>query len=415
MFENIALALQGVWSHKLRSVLTMLGIIIGIASIITIVATIKGTNDQIKNNLIGAGNNVVTVQLQKDGYAYEMEYNALPEGVSLLDEEIKKDLASLTDVEGVSFYRRRNWADGVYYKNSAFNGSIYGVDADYLPINSYSVTYGRSFTAEDFTEGRKVAVLDSSVADSLFQGVNPIGETLEIGQEPFVVIGVAAQKVVNEAVIETINDYYMYANSGAGTIFVPIGAWDILYRYDEPQAVCLKASGTDAMTRVGKNAADLLNERAVSSTVITYKAEDLLERAGDLQSLSKATNNQLLWIAGISLLVGGIGVMNIMLVSVTERIKEIGLKLAIGARQRRILWQFLTEAAVLTTLGGLLGVGSGIGLAFMMSRVMGTAVSISIPACVIALVFSMVIGIVFGLVPAVKASRLNPIDALRHE
>ena len=107
--------------------------------------------------------------------------------------------------------------------------------------------------------------------------------------------------------------------------------------------------------------------------------------------------------------------MNIMLVSVTERIKEIGLKLAIGARQRRILWQFLTEAAVLTTLGGLLGVGCGIGLAFMMSRVMGTAVSISIPACVIALVFSMVIGIVFGLVPAVKASRLNPIDALRHE
>ena len=415
MFENIALALQGVWSHKLRSVLTMLGIIIGIASIITIVATIKGTNDQIKNNLIGAGNNVVTVQLQKDGYAYEMDYNALPEGVALLDDEIKEDLESLPDVEGVAFYRRRNWADGVYFRNTSYNGSIYGVDADYLSINSYSISYGRGFTAEDFSEGRKVAVIDSNVADSLFEGVNPVGQTLEIGQEPFVVIGVAAQKVVNEAVIETINDYYMYANSGAGTLFVPIGSWDVLYRYDEPQAVCLKASGTDAMTTVGKKAADLLNERAVSSTTVTYKAEDLLERAGDLQSLSEATNNQLLWIAGISLLVGGIGVMNIMLVSVTERIKEIGLKLAIGARQRRILWQFLTEAAVLTTLGGLLGVGCGIGLAFMMSRVMGTAVSISIPACVIALVFSMVIGIVFGLVPAVKASRLNPIDALRHE
>ena len=415
MFENIALALQGVWSHKLRSVLTMLGIIIGIASIITIVATIKGTNDQIKNNLIGAGNNVVTVQLQKDGYAYEMDYNALPEGVALLDDEIKEDLESLPDVEGVAFYRRRNWADGVYFRNTSYNGSIYGVDADYLSINSYSISYGRGFTAEDFSEGRKVAVIDSNVADSLFEGVNPVGQTLEIGQEPFVVIGVAAQKVVNEAVIETINDYYMYANSGAGTLFVPIGSWDVLYRYDEPQAVCLKASGTDAMTTVGKKAADLLNERAVSSATVTYKAEDLLERAGDLQSLSEATNNQLLWIAGISLLVGGIGVMNIMLVSVTERIKEIGLKLAIGARQRRILWQFLTEAAVLTTLGGLLGVGCGIGLAFMMSRVMGTAVSISIPACVIALVFSMVIGIVFGLVPAVKASRLNPIDALRHE
>ena len=415
MFENIALALQGVWSHKLRSVLTMLGIIIGIASIITIVATIKGTNDQIKNNLIGAGNNVVTVQLQKDGYVYEMEYNQLPDGVSLLDEEILAELEELPDVEGAAFFRRRNWADGVYYKNTAYNGSIYGVDGNYLPINSYSISYGRGFTEDDITKSRKVAILDSNVADSLFQGVNPIGETLEIGQEPFTVIGVAAQKVVNEAVIETLNDYYMYANTGAGTIFVPIGCWDILYRYDEPQAVTLKASGTDAMTSVGTKAADLLNSRAVSSTTVMYKAEDLLERAGDLQNLSKATNNQLLWIAGISLLVGGIGVMNIMLVSVTERIKEIGLKLAIGARQRRILWQFLTEAAVLTTLGGILGVGCGIGLAFMMSRVMGTAVSISIPACVIALVFSMVIGIVFGLVPAVKASRLNPIDALRHE
>ena len=126
-------------------------------------------------------------------------------------------------------------------------------------------------------------------------------------------------------------------------------------------------------------------------------------------------NGQIIWIAGISLLVGGIGVMNIMLVSITERTKEIGLKLAIGARQKRILWQFLTEAAVLTSLGGILGVASGIGLAYMLANVMGTPVAISATACIIAVAFSMVIGIVFGLVPAVKASKLNPIDALRHE
>ena len=293
MFENIALALQGVWSHKLRSILTMLGIIIGIASIITIVATIKGTNDQIKNNLIGAGNNVVTVQLQKDGYAYDMEYNQLPEGVSLLDEEIRADLENLPDVEGASFFRRRNWTDGVYYQNSSYNGSIYGVDVNYLPINSYSVSYGRGFTEADITDCRKVAILDSNVADTLFQGVNPVGQTLEIGQEPFTVIGVAAQKVVNEAVIETLNDYYMYANSGAGTIFIPIGCWDILYRYDEPQSVCLKASGTDAMTTVGTKAADLLNSRAVSSTTVTYKAEDLLEKAGDAQDSAVVHGNRL--------------------------------------------------------------------------------------------------------------------------
>ncbi len=123
----------------------------------------------------------------------------------------------------------------------------------------------------------------------------------------------------------------------------------------------------------------------------------------------------LIWIAAISLVVGGIGVMNIMLVSVTERTREIGLKIAIGAQQSRIRWQFLTEAAVLTSMGGILGVATGIGLAEMMSHIMGTPVAISVPACIIAVAFSMVIGVVFGLVPAVKASKLNPIEALRRE
>ena len=161
--------------------------------------------------------------------------------------------------------------------------------------------------------------------------------------------------------------------------------------------------------------ADNLNSQVVTNRQLTYQAQDLLKQASELQSLSETTNRQLIWIAAISLVVGGIGVMNIMLVSVTERTREIGLKIAIGARKSRILWQFLTEAAVLTSLGGLLGVLCGIGLAEMLSHVMGTAVAISAPACIVAVAFSMVIGIVFGLVPAVKASRLNPIEALRRE
>ena len=125
--------------------------------------------------------------------------------------------------------------------------------------------------------------------------------------------------------------------------------------------------------------------------------------------------DRLIWIAAISLVVGGIGVMNIMLVSVTERTREIGLKIAIGAQQSRILWQFLTEAAVLTSMGGILGVATGIGLAEMLSHIMGTPVAISVPACIIAVAFSTIIGVVFGLVPAMKASKLNPIEALRRE
>ena len=148
---------------------------------------------------------------------------------------------------------------------------------------------------------------------------------------------------------------------------------------------------------------------------VTYKAEDLLEKARNKQELANSTNSLLIWIASIALLVGGIGVMNIMLVSVTERTNEIGLKKALGARDNRILAQFLTEAVVLTSLGGIVGVISGIILAEVISRAAGTPVAISIPAIILSVLFSMAIGVIFGFLPSVQAANLNPIDALRRE
>ena len=168
------------------------------------------------------------------------------------------------------------------------------------------------------------------------------------------------------------------------------------------------------MTTAGKNVADYLNA-SVTNSSIQYRSSSLLEQAEQLQQLSASTNTMLIWIASISLLVGGIGVMNIMLVSVTERTREIGLKKALGARKTRILAQFLTEAAVLTSLGGILGVAAGIGLAEIVSRIAQIPVAINIPAAIVAVVFSMLIGILFGILPSVKAANLNPIEALRHE
>ena len=415
MFENVSLALQGVWGHKMRSFLTMLGIIIGIASIITIVSTIRGTNEQIKQNLIGAGNNVVTVKLMQDGYEADMSYSALPQGVKVIDEEKREELETLDAVEEVSLYQLRQWCDNVYYGNTAFNGNIYGVDSHFFSVNDYAVNYGRSFVEEDFTAGRKVVLVDSKVAKSLFNGENPVNRTVEIQGEPFTVVGVVSQKTTSAPVINNVNDYWMYADTSSGSMFIPSTCWAIAYRYDEPQTVAVRAKNTDSMTAAGNNVANALNESQIDSDTYSYKSNDLLEQAANLQSLSESSNRQLIWIAAISLIVGGIGVMNIMLVSVTERTREIGLKIAIGAQQSRIRWQFLTEAAVLTSMGGILGVGCGIGLAYMLSRVMGTPMAISAPACLIAVVFSMVIGIVFGLAPAVKASKLNPIEALRYQ
>ena len=206
------------------------------------------------------------------------------------------------------------------------------------------------------------------------------------------------------------------SQDSSGKIYVPSVTWPIIYRYDEPQQVLIKAKSTSDMTNAGKKSADILNGYlATSDDTIKYKSEDLLEQAKQIQQLSQSTNTMLIWIAGISLLVGGIGVMNIMLVSVTERTSEIGLKKAIGARKSVILGQFLTEAAVLTSLGGLIGVLVGIILAEIISKLSTTPVAISAPAAVGGVVFSMIIGIIFGLLPSYKAANLDPIEALRHE
>lgn len=417
MIENIRLSFQGIWSHKMRSFLTMLGIIIGIASIISIVSTIKGTNEQIKKNLIGSGTNTVQIQLYQGDYQYEMLYNGLPDGIPVRDETTMEKIKSVKNVEDAAFYTSRSdYNNSVYYGNNSISGSqIFGVDNSYFTTNGLVLKSGRTFVDSDFTDFHAAAIIDADTADSLFDGENPIGKTIEISSVPFTVVGIVDEDSKFEPVINSIDEYYTYySNSSASRIFVPSSMWPALYSFDEPQNVAIRVSNTEAMTDAGKAVAEIMNTN-VTNGEIKYQAQDLLKQAQDLQDLSSSTNSQLIWIASISLLVGGIGVMNIMLVSVTERTREIGLKKAIGAKKSRILWQFLTEAAVLTSLGGIVGVGAGIGLAAIISRVTSAPVAISVPSIIIAVVFSMVIGIIFGLLPSFKAANLNPIDALRHE
>jgi len=429
--ENIRLAFQGIWGHKMRSFLTMLGIIIGIASIITIVSTIKGTNEQIKENLIGSGSNVVNVSLYQDDWEYDMTYSPLPSGVRCLEDSLRDSLNRLSGVEEVSFFTRRNWSDFVTAGTNRFSGETYGIDSAFFRVSGYTVTYGRDFTQLDYDSFRKVVILDRKAAGALFGMELPIGKVLEIKGEPFTVVGVAERTSTFQPSISSYNDYYMYADTSAGAIFLPSAVWPMVFYFDEPQNVAVKATSTDTMTRAGKAVADALNEsQLVASSAgfdeetgeeipvsgsFSYRSQDLLQQAQQLQEMSNATNQQLIWIASISLLVGGIGVMNIMLVSVTERTSEIGLKKALGAKKKRIRRQFLTEAAVLTSLGGIVGVLLGIAFAHVISATNGVPVAIDIPATIISVVFSMAIGIVFGMLPAVKAANLNPIEALRRE
>lgn len=422
MLENIKLSFQGIWSHKMRSILTMLGIIIGIAAIITIVSTIKGTNEQIKQQIIGSGNNAVVVRLYQGSDALNPNWATIPENFVPITSDVLEQIQEIPEVDKASLVLERSVYEGVFHLNTSLsNGYVTGIDTNYFDVYGYQPLTGRMFSEKEYSGTRKVAILDSSAADTLFPGEDALGKTIEMDGDPFVIIGIVQQSDAFMPEINSEEDYYTYYYQGGnGRVFIPAAAWPIVYRYDEPQMVAIKATSTEAMTQAGKKTADLLNARAGieetdTTQTILYKSPDLLQQAKNLQDLSAATNQQLIWIASISLLVGGIGVMNIMLVSVSERTREIGLKKALGARKYKIMGQFLTEASVLTSLGGVLGVILGIALAQVVSKVSDAPVAISIPAIVLSVLFSMAVGIIFGLLPSIKAANLNPIEALRRE
>lgn len=418
MLENIRISIQGIWSHKMRSFLTMLGIIIGIASIIAIVSTLKGTNEQIKEDLIGAGNNTVSITLNYGDSAYDQEYG-MGDGTAapLLSDEQKEEVRKLDHIEDATFFYSRSYASNVYYQNTSFQGgSIYGIDMNYLETRGYMVRSGRGFIQKDFSEMRKVVLVDDNAAENLFAGENPVGKTIEIGAEPFTVVGVVQQSDEYLPTIKSIDEYNEYYQTIMGTVMIPESCWPTVFQFDEPQNAVIRADSTDNMSSAGSAAAEVMNQGIdMNSSKFKYKADDVMQQVRNMQKLSESTNTQLIWIASISLLVGGIGVMNIMLVSVTERTSEIGLKKAIGARKKVILYQFLTEAAMLTSIGGVIGVIVGIVLSKVVSRISGAPNAISIPAIIGSVVFSMLIGVIFGLLPSVKAADLNPIDALRSE
>ncbi len=416
MTENIRQALQGIWGHKLRSLLTMLGIIIGIAAIITIVSTIKGTNEQIKQNLIGAGNNVVTVVLNQDGYPYDMSWQGIPQGVDVISQQTREALEEISGVEKVALFTQRSYSENVFYRNTQFSGEMYGIDRNYLAVCGLQVKSGRGFTQSDFDNHRKVALVNGNTVNTLFGGESPVGKNLEIQGEVFTVVGVVALSQEFAPTISSLKEYWLYSDTSAGAVYLPDALWPAAYQFDEPQNVAIKVKNTDVMAQVGQDASELLTKEQIrTSEKFDYRSQNMLEQAQQLQSMSQSTNMQLIWIASISLLVGGIGVMNIMLVSVTERTAEIGLKKAIGAKKKRILVQFLTEASVLTGIGGLVGVISGIGLAQLISRMMQIPVAIDVPTIFISVLFSTLIGLVFGLLPAMQAANLNPIEALRRD
>lgn len=414
MFENIRISLKGIVSHKMRSVLTMLGVIIGITSIIVIVAIIQGATESLKTMMIGNDTNTVTIGLfgPSDPYfPYEAQFEGSVQGIGKISKTALKAIAEIKDVSVVTpIYHR---ISKTVYKAEESRGDIYGVEKEYFAASDIYLVTGRLFSESDYEKKNNVVVLSAETAGQLFDNEDPIGKTIQVENELFVVIGIV-DKNKDYSDINTLTDYYLKVGMNSNEVYIPSTSWETACGFDDIQSAVIKIDNLDEIVNISEAAADILNAE-INGVDYEYKSTSIGEDSQQLEQVTGIAYLLLVGIASISLLVGGIGVMNIMLVSVTERTREIGLKKALGAKRRAILSQFLTEAVVLTGMGGVIGVVLGIAIAKALGLIMGMTIMVNIPVVCLAVGFSMFVGIVFGWIPSIKASKLDPIEALRYE
>jgi len=409
--ENFKIALRALRANKMRSVLTMLGIVIGVSTVVALLSIGKGATASITSEIQSSGSNLLTVSpgrsqfgpggggaSQQQSHLYYTDYELLARG-------IEDNITSIVPTYESSYI--------VKYGDESFSVNVTGVTQQYQDVRSYDVASGRFITDGDNKSQSKVAVLGSQTAEDLFGGLSPIGKTISINGIKFEVVGVLESK----------------GSSGLGSsddaVFIPLDTgYDKVFgstaNYNGKKTVnniIVSVKTTDLMDTVSAQMEYMLRR---SHKLETADESDfnIMNQTDTLDTLSSITNTLTIFlgaIAGISLLVGGIGVMNIMLVSVTERTKEIGLRKAVGATRNQILIQFLFESVTLSLLGGLIGILFGVGIALLFSATGLISSVITVDSILIAFFFTLAIGLFFGIYPAFRAANLHPMVALRYE
>ena len=405
IWEYIKIALMNIKTNKGRSVLTMLGIIIGIASVIMIISIGNGVRGSINQELENMGGGLIAIYTNSNEEGNDVAFTE--EDFALIKEKVEH-------VKGATAQYGYYGATVKGRKGGDFAAILNGGNtALQYAIGNEPIVRGRYFSESECESGAMVCVINESNARDLFGTTDVVGMSIELS------LWDVSQDVRIVGIRQDTPAGIISSMSGGGYLQVemPLSAMASGFGFwiGEFDSVYVVAESSEYVTQVATDTINLLENRYNVRGENKILMESFADYSAQYDQILGVITIFISFVAAISLLVGGIGVMNIMLVSVTERTREIGLKKAIGAKKSRILWQFLTEAAVLTSMGGVLGVGTGIGLAEIISRIAQTPVAISVPAIIFGVVFSMIIGIIFGLIPSFKAANLNPIDALRHE
>jgi len=400
--ETFRVSIRSIRANSMRSFLTMLGIIIGVSAVILLVSLGQGASKSITTQIQGLGSNLLIVtpgQIQQGMNTGVISTNTL----TMADAEA---ISSLTSVENVAPYLRKNTQ--VSWRNKDYNTALEGTSDQYAQVRSVKMERGRFFSKFEVLGESNVVVLGSEVVKNLFGDPNAdvLGHQIEINQLPFTIIGI----------LETQGRQGMQNNDDV--VILPITTvMNRMFGGKNVSMIYFSAQSEELMSKAQQEAETALRiqhsllPKEENDFTITNQAQ-ILNAAEGITGIMTAL---LAGIAGISLAVGGIGIMNIMLVSVTERTREIGIRKAIGANSQVILAQFLTEAIMLSLLGGILGIFIGVGAAVLIGKLSPLPTDITVAPVVYSFVFSMIVGVVFGVYPARKAASLNPIDALRYE